>query len=87
MDSTVTVGMQDQLVGRSYDTFSLVRDSRGQVFRMKEYLGPGWRQYTYSKRSATQIVRYRLSQEAFGFDLEIILRYLQKTPIAAPAGF
>lgn len=85
--STITVGMQEPSGDRGYTTYGLVRDSKGQVFRMNEYLDPGWRQYKCANGIAANTLRYRLSQEAFGFDVEISLRYIQKTPITAPAGF
>jgi hypothetical protein len=85
--STVTVGMQEPSVERGYITYGLARDSKGQVFRMNEYLDPGWRQYICANGMAANTLRYRLSQEAFGFDVEISLKYIQKTPITAPAGF
>lgn len=85
--STVTVGMQEPTASRGYSTYGLARDRSGRVFKMREYLDLGWRNYTCAQGIATSILSYQLSQDSFSFEVKIIVRYAQRIPSAPPAGF
>jgi hypothetical protein len=84
--SEVTVGMESKSP-TGFPTYALVRDREGGLFKMNETLKPGWRNFTCSRGLAIAEYNYQLSQQAFGFDLIILVGYAQKKPAQPPAGF